>query len=880
MTALQAPLPRMMQAKLAIGQMNDPLEHEADHVADAVMSMPDPSLPITIAAPRISRKCDACEEESQPLQTKTIESSVAPSRGETGIVEEVLRTPGQPLGLESRAFFAPRFGRDFSQVRVHSDAQAAASAQSIGALAYTAGQHIVFQTGQYAPGTQSGGRLLAHELAHVVQQGGAGEGRPAGSFLSGDRIQRQPAGAPPPPPPFAVTQQDMVYLQNTMLQFYELIGPEGRASLQRNTTVVIALVTEANEPHLVYTVASNSTSPRIREAAEQLGLTRWDPEGIDTVAGEHHAEQLTVEAAEKLDFQVHGIAVSRTPCADCAPRIAELGIPLVFVPDPFPRAPRGPDAPGTPPAGGTPPPGPDPTADPGKEPKGEVGEPLAPVAEHGPAAGGTAAMESGPIALQIIGSVLNHFADKHQAALANEALKPYLGAISQELSSHPDEGVLVVNEYEQTEAGEASVVQPGGQFLQPRIAYGRTRDEARGKLAPSYAPATTGEGMRPISDEVWYQPKHADAAGYAYPFPDIAIARFKPGREQLRHIRWQAGALSDKGATGLPSPAKWDWTPSFHVLRLPEALAWTEPGGRHGTTMLSLKTEMTANNFAVPTGAGAVPVFAVDENTFQLFQLANDAKTLDDDGELRYINIDYMRWARAEDIEIIKVLSHEDVTASIPAIAKSEAEKVLADAPAPVRALYETLTKTGDTTTKEDVIERFLAVVPSDLTMDEVGQLTARLGKAKNTSTFFSSLAAAITKLRARSEGEGMAPGGGLDFRKSTGPGYTPAGLTGQIGALLDSVRWNEVSSGPTYFDNVIGKVGNVETFAYGIDDQGRHWGALVTVSVGKKEREITPVTVRGSTALVSEQGQAIYGNSLLWGRTFRLSPEQGGGSP
>lgn len=77
---------------------------------------------------------------------------------------------GAGLDSETRAFFEPRFGADFSQVRVHHDAAAAASAQRLHADAYTAGQQIVFGSGHYAPATPRGQRLLAHELAHVVQQ--------------------------------------------------------------------------------------------------------------------------------------------------------------------------------------------------------------------------------------------------------------------------------------------------------------------------------------------------------------------------------------------------------------------------------------------------------------------------------------------------------------------------------------------------------------------------------------------------------------------------------------------------------------------------------------------------------------------------------------
>ncbi len=87
-------------------------------------------------------------------------------------VFDVLDSPGQPLDGSTRAFMEPRFGHDFSRVRVHSDARAAESARSVNALAYTVGNDIAFGTGLYAPETAGGRRLLAHELAHVKQQGG------------------------------------------------------------------------------------------------------------------------------------------------------------------------------------------------------------------------------------------------------------------------------------------------------------------------------------------------------------------------------------------------------------------------------------------------------------------------------------------------------------------------------------------------------------------------------------------------------------------------------------------------------------------------------------------------------------------------------------
>ena len=88
------------------------------------------------------------------------------------IVHEVLRSPGQPLDPVTRAFMEPRFGHDFSRVRVHSGAVAEQSARDVNANAYTVGHDIVFECRLVSPGTHEGRRLIAHELTHVVQQSG------------------------------------------------------------------------------------------------------------------------------------------------------------------------------------------------------------------------------------------------------------------------------------------------------------------------------------------------------------------------------------------------------------------------------------------------------------------------------------------------------------------------------------------------------------------------------------------------------------------------------------------------------------------------------------------------------------------------------------
>lgn len=159
--------PSMIQTKLAINQPGDEYEQEADRVAEQVMRMPDHVL---------QRKCDRCDEnEEKVLQAKMSTGQLPVTQDQTipSLVQKVLRSPSQPLDKETRAFMEPRFGYDFSKVRVHADTQASESARVLNARAYTIRQNIVFREGEYMPGMEKGRKLLAHELVHVVQQASA-----------------------------------------------------------------------------------------------------------------------------------------------------------------------------------------------------------------------------------------------------------------------------------------------------------------------------------------------------------------------------------------------------------------------------------------------------------------------------------------------------------------------------------------------------------------------------------------------------------------------------------------------------------------------------------------------------------------------------------
>jgi peptidoglycan hydrolase-like protein with peptidoglycan-binding domain len=122
--------------------------------------------------PGASGECAACKKKREASQgmLQRAASSTGPVNEVPGIVHDVLRSSGQPLETGTREFMESRFGQDFSGVRVHTDSRAAESARAVNALAYTVGRNVVFDSGRYAPKTQTGQKLMAHELTHVVQQ--------------------------------------------------------------------------------------------------------------------------------------------------------------------------------------------------------------------------------------------------------------------------------------------------------------------------------------------------------------------------------------------------------------------------------------------------------------------------------------------------------------------------------------------------------------------------------------------------------------------------------------------------------------------------------------------------------------------------------------
>lgn len=177
----------VVQRKPTINAPDDPFEREADAVADQVMRMAEPES--VAPSPGAAGRAGAAGEDDRKVvgQTKRTPAAHATAGLDVGTAVHAAGRGGVPLSAETRAYFEPRFGRDFSRVRVHADGEAERAARSVRARAYTFGDDIVFAAGEYSPSTLEGRRLLAHELAHVVQQTPWTDGDP---HATRDMLQR------------------------------------------------------------------------------------------------------------------------------------------------------------------------------------------------------------------------------------------------------------------------------------------------------------------------------------------------------------------------------------------------------------------------------------------------------------------------------------------------------------------------------------------------------------------------------------------------------------------------------------------------------------------------------------------------------------------
>ena len=231
---------------LRVGAAGDRFEREADRVSAQVMNR----------RPRDDRDPAGARPEPVPGISRLGAGPAGPSP-----VPGALGNRGRALDGSTRALMEQRFGHDFSVVRVHTGARAARSAQSVGARAYTVGQHIVFGSGEFAPGTRAGQHLLAHELTHTIQQGG-----------SGRRLQR-----------LVEIQPDTTAVLDILGQFNSLCG-NGNFSADENNRMeadcresspvcdcLCDVVTDPDTPYVieVHNVTNNPTSVTLHDGSTE-----------------------------------------------------------------------------------------------------------------------------------------------------------------------------------------------------------------------------------------------------------------------------------------------------------------------------------------------------------------------------------------------------------------------------------------------------------------------------------------------------------------------------------------------------------------------------------------------------------------------------------
>lgn len=285
-------------------------------------------------------ECAECKKKKMTLQRRAIagaEPATVPP-----IVHEVLSSPGQPLDEGTRAFFEPRFGHDFSKVRVHVDTTASESARAVNALAYTVGQDLVFAGGKYAPGTAETKRLLAHELTHTVQQRHHAAALPGalGVGPNDDAAEREatraeralssssPAVALASPFPSAPSgfirrkvNPDNVSCRATGLTNPNLTGDQAVAALQAADADAVELALRAHlllDAHLLLARGGQPVDTAFDTILhEELGLTLTNPAHFPLIAEQSERFQKVHDllASGFLHYICRGGTVSLVGCS-------------------------------------------------------------------------------------------------------------------------------------------------------------------------------------------------------------------------------------------------------------------------------------------------------------------------------------------------------------------------------------------------------------------------------------------------------------------------------------------------------------------------------------------------------------------------------------
>ena len=278
-------LSHSLQAKFQIAAPNDRYEREADQVAKQVMHMkaPNPGDP-------------GSERKSEAKVQKKVQRKISRTQGGSDhhppAISNLTGSNGQGLNLPTRRFMEPRFGHDFSAVRIHTGDRAAKSAQAVHSRAFTLGQNIVFGHGEYAPESGPGRQLLAHELTHTIQQGSGTQ-----------RLQR-----------VVQVQPNATAVNDILGQFNELCGGGNftigtnnqiESNCTQNSPGCDCLCDVTTDPDRAYTIQVHNVSNSPRSETLHDGTTETIPmpsQGPNTYNGDHPIINMASTSGSSMAF--------------------------------------------------------------------------------------------------------------------------------------------------------------------------------------------------------------------------------------------------------------------------------------------------------------------------------------------------------------------------------------------------------------------------------------------------------------------------------------------------------------------------------------------------------------------------------------------------
>jgi len=655
-------------------------------------------------SPESTGECAECKEKREATLQRSVGNQATPSAAPTvpPIVHDVLSSPGQPLDAGTLAYMEPRFGQDFSQVRVHTDEQAAESAQAVNALAYTVGRDVVFGPGQYAPETAVGRKLLAHELTHTIQQSNVNI-TPSGGLTASPhnllrsnlhQIQRQSGGGGSSSVPFWLRGVPNVrHIQGNIYEIRlpvygpALVGPYTELDAYLGNPAYIATMTvpQRLQAHHIVGGENLGDTPTgfTYNNAPCIGLPDWVHNEItsDVTTAQNQIKGRKLPSGEEPIVKPSEAAELWHEVYSNISELKELSIisDNIFGITP-PVSPTGGSK--------------APQISPGPQEETKNIVEAAPASKISSAEArdvettqkgltarvGEASIGPHPIApprpvvaafgamieiLRLENFLVNtYLIEPKQNKLLHERLSSIEPSIVSVVSKDPRLGVLLTLYYKRVKAPEESVIQPSPTFYDIDWTTGFTEDEAMKQW--SSKPTKKPDTKTPVQPEllvfhVWRPPQQlASIVAISTPFPRVAVGTFMSGLARLQDVEW-AGVFGfdDEGQTTLNLPP--GITPRFLILSLPKEFEWFI-GTDRMTKSIPIELRKAGEGGNIPvvnldpvipfSNVAAACVFPADDTTKALFE--NTPATRDTTGQIHYTNFTEVRWVRPENIKLIE----------------------------------------------------------------------------------------------------------------------------------------------------------------------------------------------------------------------------------